>query len=232
MELRPGRRLEMSSHFMPLPRSSMIRASSSGDHLLCFFAGESDVCDGMLRFPPPLPGREPALEPGAGPVPGAPETLGRLAPASPAAPRRGDNVPAAATAEETCGGLLWGAAAAAADAGIVVGGDCWVGDTEDSFESELLRREAISTMTVSRRTLPRRPERSWGRVRLVRLVTEWLLPPHKTSGASLFLGAGAFVFCSVRERRYATVGRVSLSSGDEGKENPFAKDSRRVDATI
>lgn len=59
MELRPGRRFEISSHFMPLPRSSMMRASSSGDHLLCFFAGDSEVWGGMLRFPLlPLPGRE------------------------------------------------------------------------------------------------------------------------------------------------------------------------------
>lgn len=64
MELRPGRRLEMSSHFMPLPRSSMIKASSSGDHLLCFLAGDSDVCGGMLRFPLlPLPGRDAEPEP-------------------------------------------------------------------------------------------------------------------------------------------------------------------------
>ena len=34
----------------------MISASSSGDHLLCFLAGDSDVCGGMVRFPP-LPGR-------------------------------------------------------------------------------------------------------------------------------------------------------------------------------
>lgn len=42
----------MSSHFMPLPRSSMISESSSGDHLLCFLAGESELCGGMVRFPP------------------------------------------------------------------------------------------------------------------------------------------------------------------------------------
>lgn len=42
MALRPGRRLLMSSHFMPEPRRSMIRASSSGVHLDCFFAGEAD----------------------------------------------------------------------------------------------------------------------------------------------------------------------------------------------
>ena len=37
---------------MPLPLNSMIRASSSGDHLLCFFAGDSSEWGGMLRFPP------------------------------------------------------------------------------------------------------------------------------------------------------------------------------------
>jgi hypothetical protein len=118
----------------------MISASSSGDHLLCFFAGDSDVCDGMLRFPPPLPGRGPVLELGVGP-----ETLSALAPALPAAaPKRGDKGPAAAAAKEAGGGPLRGAVAAA-DAGTVLDG-CWVGDTEDSFESEPLRSEAISTM--------------------------------------------------------------------------------------
>ena len=63
MELLPGRRFEISSHFMPSPRSSMMRASSSGDHLLCFFAGGSDVCGGMLRFPLALLGRALSLEP-------------------------------------------------------------------------------------------------------------------------------------------------------------------------
>lgn len=52
MALRPGSRLEISSHFMPLPLNSMIWASSSGDHLLCFLAGLSAVCGGMLRLPP------------------------------------------------------------------------------------------------------------------------------------------------------------------------------------
>jgi hypothetical protein len=37
---------------MPLPLRSMMIASSSGDHLLCFFAGDSDGWEGMLRFPP------------------------------------------------------------------------------------------------------------------------------------------------------------------------------------
>ncbi len=42
----------MSSHFMPPPLKSMIRASSSGDHLLCFLAGDSAGWGGMLRLPP------------------------------------------------------------------------------------------------------------------------------------------------------------------------------------
>lgn len=33
-----------------------MRASSSGDHLLCFLAGVSEGCGGMLRFPPVLLG--------------------------------------------------------------------------------------------------------------------------------------------------------------------------------
>ena len=41
MALRPGRCLLMSSHFIPSPRSWMILASSSGDHLDCFLAGDS-----------------------------------------------------------------------------------------------------------------------------------------------------------------------------------------------
>ena len=44
MALRPGRCLLMSSHFIPSPRSWMILASSSGDHLDCFFAGDSPGC--------------------------------------------------------------------------------------------------------------------------------------------------------------------------------------------
>lgn len=40
----------MSSHFIPLPRSSIMRASSSADHLLCFFAGDSAECGPRLRF--------------------------------------------------------------------------------------------------------------------------------------------------------------------------------------
>lgn len=153
MELRPGRRFEMSSHFIPLPRSSMMRASSSGDHLLCFLAGDSAECGGMLRFPPPLPGRGPDLELGLCPALVAAEALCPLAPAPTAAPARGDNAPGA-TANAASGGPL-GGAVAVTDGGTEVDGACWVGDTGDSFESERLRREAISTMTVSRRDLPR-----------------------------------------------------------------------------
>ncbi len=38
MALRPGSSLLQSSHFMPLPRSRMILASSVGLHLDCFLA--------------------------------------------------------------------------------------------------------------------------------------------------------------------------------------------------
>lgn len=41
MALRPGSRLLISSHFMPLPLNSIIKASSSGDHFDCFLAGDS-----------------------------------------------------------------------------------------------------------------------------------------------------------------------------------------------
>jgi len=37
---------------MPLPLKSIINASSSADHLLCFFAGVSEGWVGILRFPP------------------------------------------------------------------------------------------------------------------------------------------------------------------------------------
>lgn len=43
MALRPGKCLLMSSHFIPSPRSWIIFASSSADHLDCFFAGDSDA---------------------------------------------------------------------------------------------------------------------------------------------------------------------------------------------
>ena len=43
MTLRPGSLFEMSSHFIPLPRSEIIKASSSGPHFeLCFFAGDAE----------------------------------------------------------------------------------------------------------------------------------------------------------------------------------------------
>jgi hypothetical protein len=42
MALRPGKRFEMSSHFMPFRRNSMASASSSGVHLPSFLGGESD----------------------------------------------------------------------------------------------------------------------------------------------------------------------------------------------
>lgn len=67
MALRPGSRLEMSSHFILLPRSSMMSASSSGDHLLCFLAGLSAV-GGMLRLLFPGPGPDPGPDPGPGPL--------------------------------------------------------------------------------------------------------------------------------------------------------------------
>lgn len=70
MALLPGRRFEMSSHFIPLPRSSMIKASSSGDHLLCFLAGDSATCGGMARLP--LTARPGAT--GGGPYGGSPLT--------------------------------------------------------------------------------------------------------------------------------------------------------------
>lgn len=54
MALRPGRRFEISSHFIPLPLSSIIRASSSVDHLLCFLTGGSDALGSMPRRPPDI----------------------------------------------------------------------------------------------------------------------------------------------------------------------------------
>jgi hypothetical protein len=44
MALRPGSCLLMSSHFIASPLSRMIFSSSSGDHLDCFLAGDSDGC--------------------------------------------------------------------------------------------------------------------------------------------------------------------------------------------
>lgn len=50
MALRPGSRLLISSHFMPLPRNSMINASSSADHFDCFLAGDSAGWAERSRF--------------------------------------------------------------------------------------------------------------------------------------------------------------------------------------
>ena len=50
MALLPGNLLLISSHFIPLPRRSMIRASSSADHLDCFLAGDSSEWDGCGRL--------------------------------------------------------------------------------------------------------------------------------------------------------------------------------------
>ena len=65
MALRPGRCLLMSSHFMPSPRSWMIRASSSPDHLDCFFAGDWRSVLEACRLTAPV-GRRVV---GTGPVP-------------------------------------------------------------------------------------------------------------------------------------------------------------------
>lgn len=119
MALLPGNLLEMSSHFMPLPRRSMIKASSSCDHLLCFLAGDSDACGGMLRFP----GTTPVTD-----GPGSPRCE---------AAYTGD--PRADTASM---------AVVAVGGGTDADRVCRGGDVEDSFESGALRREAISTVTV------------------------------------------------------------------------------------
>jgi hypothetical protein len=121
-----------------------MRASSSGDHLLCLFAGDSDVCGGKLRFPPPLPGRPPPDDRAAAdcPDPDTAGTLCLLGPGpAPARLGRGDN---------GAGGGAPGVAVTVVVAGAAEDGGCWVGETGDSFESELLRSDAISTMaTVS-----------------------------------------------------------------------------------
>jgi hypothetical protein len=92
----------------------------------------------MLRFPPPLLGRRPVLEPGGGP-----ETLSPRALGPPAAPGREDNGRGPA-ANEAGGGPRGGEVTAVDEA--VLGRSGWVGDTEDSLELEPLRREAISTL--------------------------------------------------------------------------------------
>ncbi|GAM40665.1 hypothetical protein TCE0_039r13189 [Talaromyces pinophilus] len=83
--LRPGNFLLISSHFIPLPRNSIINASSSDDHFDCFLAGgsfpsEPDEC----RFVPA--GVDPDIVVGfavvvgiiaaAGPGPGGPLGVG------------------------------------------------------------------------------------------------------------------------------------------------------------
>lgn len=113
----------------------------------------------MLRFPPPLLGRGPDLGLGLCPPLVVAETPCPLTPAPPAAPARGDDAPGA-TANEASDGPLRGAVAVV-DGGTEVDAAGWVGDTGDSFESECLRSEAISTMTVSRRALPRGATDSW-----------------------------------------------------------------------
>jgi len=134
MALRPGSRLEMSSHFMPLPRSSMIKESSSGDHLLCFLAGLSAEWGGMARFTGST---------------GGPPTGGAL--------RFGVTTDGAAGSRCAGGGPGWipgTGTVDVAEGGTEAGRGCCGGDTEDSLEPEPLRREAISTVTVSRRSCP------------------------------------------------------------------------------
>jgi hypothetical protein len=106
---------------MPLPRSSIISASSSADHLLCFLAGDSDACGGMLRLP----------------------VMDRLVLGL--GPSRGGAVYKGGPA-----GAVEVVVATAGVGGTDAGRVGWGEDTEDSFESGALRREAISTVTVGR----------------------------------------------------------------------------------
>lgn len=46
----PGSILLIASHFSPLPRSSIIKASSSGVHFVCLRAGELDGFGPSGRF--------------------------------------------------------------------------------------------------------------------------------------------------------------------------------------
>ena len=168
MALRPGSLFEMSSHFMPLPRSSMMSASSSGDHLLCFFAGESDVC-GMARRPagprraaaaatPGTPTAPCAVGPGIWPARPKLNPPATVALEIPPPPIRGEDAAEADTGAKAAYGGAGnppGGAIVAVVGGTDVDRVCWGGDTEDSFESEPLRRAAISTVTVSRRAVPR-----------------------------------------------------------------------------
>jgi hypothetical protein len=120
----------MSSHFMPLPRSSMMRASSSGDHLLCFLAGLSAEWGGMLRFTGISDGGTPAGK-----------TVGSCG-----APTSGAAVSGTGKGRP----MFAGGAVATEEDGAEAGRLCLGDEPGDSSESERLRREAISTVTVSR----------------------------------------------------------------------------------
>lgn len=80
----------MSSHFILLPRSSMMSASSSGDHLLCFLAGLSAV-GGIVRllFPGPGPDPGPLGSADIGPVKLPPPPIKAPAGAYPPPPKKG-----------------------------------------------------------------------------------------------------------------------------------------------
>lgn len=114
----------------------------------------------MLRLLLPLPGRDADSAPSECPKPATAWVLNPPIPTPPAGPATlGDGAPDA-TDDDVGGGPPEGSAVAR-NRGTEADGFCWVGDTEDSFESEPLRSEAISTMTVSRRALPRGPTCSW-----------------------------------------------------------------------
>lgn len=136
-------------------------------------------------MPPPLPGLPwvPPVLPtcvriGGGPEPAAPPPVKLTA-----AP--GEGVPVGARAND---GAVGPVASVVVVAVVVEGGRAaaaeglWRGDPEeDSFESELLRSEAISTMTVSRRDLPRRAAVSWApKPRALEMVR--LLPCNVCNG--------------------------------------------------
>lgn len=139
----------------------MIILFSSGDHLDCLLAGDSDACGGMLRFP-----GTPSVTAGSG----SPRRAGAYEWARPTNP-----VGMAAVAAE--GG---------SEADLVYRG----GDVEDSFESEALRREAISTVAVGGleslwqasfhggagwRWMPRGRQRVWWGVGVFSLTPEVVL---------------------------------------------------------
>lgn len=133
MALRPGSRLEMSSHFILLPRSSIMSASSSGDHLLCFLAGLSAV-GGMLLLLFPGPGPDPGPGPlgsaDIGPDKPPPPPIKAPAGAYPPPPKKGYGpgggwpagaayrVPIAGATSATCCRPLMMAAAGAKDAAV------------------------------------------------------------------------------------------------------------------